>query len=438
MAKNVFIIGPDKYNLSMLELVPHRERYNFHSLLDFEEVKHSGAYDVPGLMAKAEAELDRFDGPVDAIVTTWDFPVSSIMALLRQKYDLPRPSLESVAKCEHKYWSRVEQAKVIPECTPNFAAINPFDTDLLSDIPFDYPFWIKPIKSLRSFLAFKIKNEDDLRNCLPIIREEIPRLAEPFNYFLDRLDLPEDIAGVNGSYCIAEELIKGRQCTIEGYLYEDEVVIYGVIDSLRETDSSSFSSYEYPSSLPDAVQDRMRQAADKIIRQIDYAHVPFNIEFFYDTESDGLKLLEINPRISQSHSDLFYKVDGAPNHQIMVDLALGQRPDFPNGEGEFRHAGKFFIRAHRDGVITRAPSPEDILRIQEKYPGTLIELAIEEGGALSDLPDQDSYSYELGVVFVGADTRDELHRKSEECLKELTFEIEPAEYAETAFKDTTD
>jgi len=42
-----------------------------------------------------------------------DFPVSTMLPLICKEFGTRSPSLESLLKCEHKYWSRVEQKKVI-------------------------------------------------------------------------------------------------------------------------------------------------------------------------------------------------------------------------------------------------------------------------------------------------------------------------------------
>src|SRR5690606_20339855 len=67
------------------------------------------------LFDAAVSQLDEFPGPIDAIVSYWDFPSSVLHVLLCEHYGLPGPSLESVVKCEHKYWSRLEQRESIDE-----------------------------------------------------------------------------------------------------------------------------------------------------------------------------------------------------------------------------------------------------------------------------------------------------------------------------------
>lgn len=119
---NVFVIGLDEENIKTLRAVPHAVEYRFHPLLSVEELQH-GEIPVAELLEKARKELDAFDGGIDAIVGYWDFPVSTLVPIPAERYGTRATSLESVVKCEHKYWSRLEQQKVIDE-HPRFALVD--------------------------------------------------------------------------------------------------------------------------------------------------------------------------------------------------------------------------------------------------------------------------------------------------------------------------
>jgi len=118
---------------------------------------------------------------------------------------------------------------IIPENIPQFNLFDPFDDKALDKISLNYPFWIKPIKSFRSFLAFQINSDREFQDCVAIIRNQIETISEPFNDLLEYLDLPQEIASISGQYCLAEQMISGQQCTLEGYVFRGEVHIYGVI-----------------------------------------------------------------------------------------------------------------------------------------------------------------------------------------------------------------
>lgn len=427
MRWNVFIIGHDDLSRRMLPNLRHVEDYAFHELLSIEEVVHAEEYPFSRLIADALAQLERFSGPVDAIVGYWDFPTSGLLPVLRHERGLPGPSLEAFLKCEHKYWSRLEQARSVPECVPAFQALDPFDDRAVEALEIDYPFWIKPVKAHSSHLGFRIENAEQLREALPLIREGIGRFGRPFDEITALAELPAEVAAVTGHHCIAEAIISsGRQCTLEGYVQNGVVHPVGFVDSLRDaTHASVLLRYEYPSSLPDEVQERMLAITRRFLARIGYDDAPFNIEYYLDEQADRIWLLEINARISRSHAAIFQLVDGAPHFQVMVDVALGIAPRMPHREGRYPVAAKQMLRVFEDGWVRRVPSEEEIREVEERFPGTLVQLNVREGMRLSDLKHQDSFSWELGVLFTGAQTREALTERIEQCRRMLPFEIEP-------------
>jgi acetyl/propionyl-CoA carboxylase alpha subunit len=202
------------------------------------------------------------------------------------------------------------------------------------------------------------------------------------------------------------------------------------VDSVREGErQSSFARYQYPSRLPDDVQTRMKDAACRLVEHIGYRNAPFNVEFFWDEATDHIWLLEINARISKSHSPLFKLVDGETHQKVAIDLALGRRPAMPRGQGYYRLAGKFMMRVFDDGMVKRVPGPDDFARVRAEFPEVMIRLMVEEGQRLSHLLYQDSYSFEIAEIFLGADTEDALLEKYERVCSLLPFEFSPIERA---------
>ena len=143
---------------------------------------------------------------------------------------------------------------------------------------------------------------------------------------------------------MAEQVIGGRQCTVEGYVHDGEVVPYGTVDSIRYPQVLSFFYYLYPSHPAAQVQDKMWEITRTIMSHIGYDNAGFNIEYYWDEVQNKIWLLEINTRIAQSHCDLFEMVDGVSHQQVTVDLGLGRKPDMPQGEGPEKVAAEFFYR----------------------------------------------------------------------------------------------
>jgi len=61
---------------------------------------------------------------------------------------------------------------------------------------------------------------------------------------------------------------------------------------------------------------------------------------------------------------------------------------------------------------------------EEALPGLRVQIEVEAGKELSALRDQDSYSYELGALYMGARDRDELLANHDRAVGMLPFEFE--------------
>ncbi|NVK42816.1 MAG: ATP-grasp domain-containing protein [Oceanospirillaceae bacterium] len=425
--KNIFVFGLDDFNLSELRALPGAAEYNIQPLFRYQDVKSGPEFPVRELYDGALGQLERFNGSIDAIVGYWDFPVSTMLPLLCRRFGLPGPGFEAVLKCEHKYWSRREQQRVVPEHIPPFCAVNPFSERYREQISIGYPFWIKPVRAASSHLGFRVNNDRQLKTAIDRIRENIFRFAAPFNYLLQFAELPPEIAPIDGYHCIAEGIIsRGVQCTLEGYVYQGDVCIYGAVDSIREgRHRSSFARYQYPSAIPARVQQRMTDVTQRFLHAIGFDNGPFNIEFYWDRRRDRVWLLEINNRISKSHCPLFRHVDGRSHHQIMIDLALGRKPDFPHRQGHYRYAAKFMWREYADAMVNRVPDAEQMHSICQRFPSAQIQLHIHEGMRLSQLKDQDSYSYEVAVLFLGGNSQRELLHKYAQVQQLMNLGLTP-------------
>ena len=126
-------------------------------------------------------------------------------------------------------------------------------------------------------------------------RRETPERAGPaFDQILATLKLPEEIAAIPGGAYMVEEAATGSQCTIEGYNWQGEVNLTGIVDSLHYENSSSFLRYRYPSELPEHVQDRIRSVTHRVMTSLGLRNSTFNVEYFWDADTDRLVLLEVN------------------------------------------------------------------------------------------------------------------------------------------------
>lgn len=424
--KNVFILGLTDFQAGELQTVRGAENYTFHSLLDYDRLVGAQDIDFHGLLEAARQQLREFDGSVDAIVSHWDFPTSVIGPILAKEYGIAAPTLESVLKCEHKYWSRLEQQASIPEVVPQFASFDPFDDGALQQIDIPFPFWVKPVKAHSSNLGFEIRSEGDFTDAIQQIRAEIEQVGDAFNEVLKMVDLPPELQNAGGNTCLAEQFVSGTQAAPEGTMFRGSYNAHGVFDMHKDAAGTSFERLDYPAnSVPETVQQRMIDLAERYLRHVGFDNGCFNAEFMWDQAEDQLWPIEVNTRISQSHSDLFAKVDGVSNHEVAIDIALGVEPSMPHRKGEFAVASQCMVFHDDDAIVTRVPDEQDIARLAKQIPHANFTLQAQVGDRLSELPNQDSYRYVVGILYLGADDRDQLVERYNAAVDSLPFEFEP-------------
>lgn len=419
---NVFVLALDDFHRRELETVDW-EDCRFHGLLDPEDIVHSEDFPVKDLLRRARRQLDDFEGSVDAIIVHWDFPLAVMAPILCEERGLRAPTLEAVLRCSDKFWSRLEQRKAIPDMTPKFATVDPFEELTIDDVGVDPPFWIKPVAAFSSQLGFKIEGEEDLQQALKEIREGIDRIGDPFEDILDRAQLPAEVADVGAHHCLVEEYLTGVELAHEGSVFEGKTYIHGTIDMVREEEI--FTRYQLPSTAPKSVLDRMEAGTSDLLSSMEFDNGCFNVEYFWDPETDRLSIIEVNPRISQSHTYLFDKVAGRSNHQVAVDVALGRKPRLSGDGGRYACAAKFLHTVREDGVVREVPDEEDMKRAKEIFPEAWIDIVVEEGDRLSEMTDQDAYSYNLAEISLAADSQQELLDRYDRIVEALDFKITP-------------
>ena len=420
--RTIYVLGLDEYHRALLAALPDAGHYDFRQLLTGPELQPRGDIPVDDLMRRAGAELDA-GPPPDAVIGFWDFPVSTIVPILAADRGLRSASLESVLKCENKYWSRLEQQRVVDE-HPRFGLVD-LDGDASPPEGLRYPLWLKPVKAFSSDLAFAVSDDDEFGDAAASIRADIARVGEPFDRILRRVELPPEVAAAGGCACLAEETVPGRQLTVEGYVHHGEVVLYGAVDSIQHPELPSIERYQYPADLPEELKARLSDVTRRLMEHIGLDGTTFNVEYFWDADTGTLNVLEINPRHSASHSQLLAMVDGTANHEAMVRLALGEDPELRHRAGPHDVAAKCYVLRTEDGVVRRVPDEGDLARLRDELPGVDVEVHVEVGDRLSELPGQDSYVYKLAAVQIGAADEEELLATFERARDLLPLELDP-------------
>lgn len=425
--KRLFVIDLENHTDPIhAAILRDTEDYTLHELQIPKEAMRNAMDNrnrVQAFLKSTQNMLARLPEKADGIIGYDEYPISTIVPILNEQCGLNLLSSNSLLRCEHKYWSRLEQKQCIPEHTPDFCLFDPFDAESYNSIQLEFPFWMKPVKAFSSFLGFKIKNKHDFQKAIAIVQKTICSFTNSFDEIVKHMnvDIPDQIASVPGHYYLAEELVGGHQCTLEGFVFDGEVYTYGIVDSIRYPNHSSFFRYQYPSALPKQVKLRMEHIAKKFLSHINYNNSAFNIEFFWNKRKDKIYLLEVNPRIAPDHGSLFQSVDGLSNYQIPIDIALRKKPEMPYREGGCKVAASCYYRTFEDAFVQAIPDTESVKAIEELIPQTHISIQAKPGQYLSALPIylRDSYSYAYTMIYIGAQDQPSLLENYRKSISEL-------------------
>lgn len=394
----------------------HRLMFHEYASVALEQLVAPAPQCVPlrDVLDEIEGIVDRFArAGLDGVVSTDDYPGSALASVVAQRLGLPGVPPAASLLCQHKYHSRRIQQAVIPEAVPAFSLLRGGAPN-----PLGFPVFVKPIKSFFSVGAYRVDAAGEFSAAV-----ERATLPEPFFKPLERLFEAYAGRAFGADRVLGEQWLQGVQATIEGYAFEGQVQVFGIVDSVMFPGSLAFRRFEYPSSLPPPVQERMAELARKIMSAVGFDNGLFNIEVMYNEADDALRVIEINPRMASQFADLYEKVDGFNTYEILIDLALGRRPARRWRQGRHRRAASCVLRTFTDRRVVRVPSQADVAAVTSRYPDARIEVLAVEGGTLSEEM-QDSESYRYGIVSVGGSTIEEILAIFEDCERDLGFILE--------------
>ena len=219
-------------------------------------------------------------------------------------------------------------------------------------------------------------------------------------------------------------MLTGEQVTVEGYVYDGKPVIFGVVDSIMFPGSLAFSRFDYPSSLPQALQARMGEIAARVMEGIGFDNGLFNIEMMYEPGADRVSIIEINPRMASQFADLYEKVDGTSSYTVLLDIAQGRAPRFTRRQGRYGFASSFVLRSFEDYIVAVLPTEAELERLACLYPDMRVELHGTLGRKLSaEL--QDGRSYRYGIVNLGGRDLADVLAQFETCRDRLGIVLQP-------------
>lgn len=378
------------------------------------------------IVALIENIIEKYkDANLAGVTSAVGYPGMSASSVIARALNLPGPPPEAIMLCEHKFYSREYQAKLVPEATPAFALIDPaFAGESTGSRQSDrealgFPSFLKPVKSCMSKNAFTVHSREELDGLVGTA--VLPRqFVEPFDQMVQRYTGFSQHAAC----LLHEELLTGVQVSLEGYVFNGAVHVMGVVDAIMFDGTKSFKRWQYPSKLPAAVLARMADIAERFFSGIKYDNALFNMELFYDAATDRIGIIEINPKIASQFPNLFEKVDGFSTYGTLLEVAAGLNPVVYKGKGEYKIAASCVMRVFSDQLVRSVPTRSQIDEILELYPGSRVQIYAQPGKRLSEQA-QDAFSYRYGLIDLGAQSESELEEKFDKCMSILQFDFEP-------------
>ena len=347
--KNVLVVCPTRYDRHVLGSADVKKEYAiFFGSYDMQGVTPIEAPGVGCLVGnfephKAIEELTAQARHVraDAVVSSGDYPGSVLATIIAHSLGLVAPSVQAVISSQHKYLSRIAQQAFVPEVTPAFHLFNRH-TSL--DKKIAYPFFVKAIKSLFSAFAYAVNSPEELEQA--VSRCRTPRAYQKqFDWFVNFAQLPK----ISSAGLLAEELLSGTQVTVDVAVVNGAIQNSCIVDSIMFPGTISFERFEYPSSLPQSVQERMVTIAERLLRGIGFGTGMCNIEYMYNPATDTIGIIEVNPRASPQFCYMYKHVDGQSQYPELLRIACGQpSKKIAKGRGAYAIASCFVFRLFAD------------------------------------------------------------------------------------------
>lgn len=420
--KRIRVVLPTDWDFKQLPAC--RERWEDGYEVDFAKPSdHDCPWDFDVLAYITSECEERAERGYDGVFSSSDYPGATIAAAIATRLGLAGSDPRAVIGASHKYYSRIAQREAAPEASAWFALVD--STGPVGDEPLRFPCFIKPVKGAFSIMSERLDDERDFEAFLG--RRTIDEFLSDYVYMFNRLVAELTSLEINGSYFLAEELLKGKQVTLEGFVTDSTLGRLGIVDSVRHPRTKSFVRFDYPTSLPRRVQERMWDIADRVVKRLGLRQTLFNIELMYDSRRDRISIVEVNPRMCGQFADLYEKVDAINGYEIALALAAGESPVVTPGEGEFDVAASYPLRIFEPSRVSSAPSEEKIEEAARLYSQTLVWSECGSGDSLEDFESsEDGKSARYAIVNLGARDREELHARLAEVTRVLDYRFEQA------------
>ena len=337
---DVLVLLPDSFDRTSFSGVPgHRFRF-----VETERaIDHWRPTGFDPLAYLDRARSAAREGPVDAVVSTHDLG-DYLAALLARELGLPGPSPEAVFLGLHKYYGRRAEGEA------GFDSLRCEALDLSEPCPraFGYPCFLKAPFLKLGLLGYRLDGPEDLARAWAIARRELPAWSRQYlPLFSETVDLSRyPLAG--REIMLLEAFRDGPQVTVEGWMKDGRFHLWAITDTNAFPGSRAIDNFSLPSRLPTPVQERLAQAAERLLRAIGFDGGFANVELWW---IDGEPIpIEVNARAAASFSVLYERCLGVSHSAAIAEVAGGGAPSaLPRPDGKV--GGQFNLITFAEGRL---------------------------------------------------------------------------------------
>jgi biotin carboxylase len=389
MIRDVIVVCPQERDRALIATAGLDARYRIrYAGPDLDSVS---AFDPRAFLAEWATQR------ADAVVGTKDRS-ALVASLLAERLGLPGPKPDALLNCQHKGRSRLLQRAATPEAIPHFTVVRGAHDPPPACPP---PWFAKPIVGRLSQGARRVDTPADFAD-----------LLDPSSYATAYADIAQ-LAGLPAAAVqgfLVEELARGREVTLEGYVYGGSVTVVGITDSVMYPGTNSFERFEYPSTLSQARQEELENLARRVVPALGLDIAFFNMEFVVPREGPAT-IIEVNGRIASQFAPMIQATHGRSTYDALFAVASGQDPAWRRNEPDGVSVS-YVLRVFRDAFVQSVPEPE---------PG--VEILVRPGLRLSEQGANDVESYRVAIVYDVGETRAEALARCRSRARGLHFEL---------------
>ncbi|MGM0923392.1 MAG: ATP-grasp domain-containing protein [Bacillota bacterium] len=290
--------------------------------------------------------------------------------------------------------------------------------NVLKDLPISLNYLIyKPTESLSSFLKRETMNFPIIVKSPKSTGSKDVLLAKDKNQLLSSMQTL--LKKLPNEEILLEEYVDGPQYLVEVVVYNGRVHIVAVIEQ-EITFFERFIVTGY--SLLGRINKRLYQvlfnAVSSIVQAFDMKNGACHLEIRMVNE--GLKLIEINPRISGGAMNRMIEVGHGINLvKETVQLMLGNEPSLTNNHSKYVYA--HYLTVVSRGKLIKVSGIERSLN----YPGVEEVYIKPRKGQILKPPSSMGHRY--GYILASSYYKEAAKRMALEAAKEISFTIEPTD-----------